>query len=91
MSRPVQSVKLDELVSGKLPHRITEAIGQMDLSVEEVIELQESKPDIHITFTDGVIRIEVRKQYSLKKLLAVVGSVVGATWATMEFVLPFIY
>lgn len=84
-----QFIKLDELASGILPTRIVESIEEMTLTTSEVVEWEQSKPGIHMNVTDGVFHIRINKQYSLKKLLAILGSVIGTIWALIQFALPY--
>lgn len=84
-----QLIKLDELASGNLPNRIVESIEQMTLTTSEVVEWEKSKPASHISITDGVIRVRIDKQFSVKKMLAILGSVIGTIWAVIQFALPY--
>lgn len=84
-----QFVKLDELASGRLPNRIVEDISRMTLTTSEVVEWEQSKPNSHISYTEGVIRIKIDKQFSLKRLLAILGSVIGTIWAVVQFAVPY--
>ena len=90
MSSKPQIVKLDDLVTGKLPERVVNAVTETYLTVNEVMEWEQSKPEFHMTFTEGYLRISVRKQYSLKKLFAILGSIVATLWAIVQFAIPYI-
>jgi hypothetical protein len=79
----------DELGNGKLPNRILEAVSEMEISVDEMLEWERTKPDFHASITDGSVRIEVRKRYSLRKLITVVTAVSGAAATIIKFVAPY--
>lgn len=89
MNGKKQFVTIDELTSGNLPHRILDAVSQMDMSVNEIVNWERSKPTFHITLSDGHLHINVRKQYSLKKILAISGSILGVVWAILQFAIPY--
>jgi len=88
MASKNQFVTVDELVSGRLPTRIVEAVNSMEMSVEEVADLERNKPSFKVTITDGEVWVQVNKRYSMKKLLTVIASVVGTVWAIIQFVVP---
>ncbi len=73
MSNECQSVNLDMLASGKLPDRIVEAISEMELTIEEVTELEASKPKVRAVVEDDHVVVETRVRVSIKKVLAVLG------------------
>lgn len=87
--RKKEVVKLDELASGKLPQRIVNDISRMTLTASEVVEWEQSKPGSYISYTEGVIRVKIDKQFSLKKLLTILTSVIGAIWALVQFAMPY--
>lgn len=89
MDSKTQFVKLDELASGRLPNRIVETIEEMTLTTSEVVEWEQSKPDFHMSIKDGVFHVRIDKQYSLKKLFAILGSVIGTIWAVIQFAIPY--
>ncbi len=89
MTSKKQFVKLDELASGRLPNRIVQDISRMTLTTSEVVAWEQSKPDSHFSYTDGVIRIKIDKQFSFKKLLTILGSVIGTIWVVVQFAVPY--
>lgn len=89
MNTKTKFIRLDELASGRLPKRIVDSIEQMTLTTGEVVEWEQSKPTSHISVTDGVIRIRIDKQFSVKKMLAILGSVIGTIWGVIQFALPY--
>jgi len=89
LSSKKQFVKLDELASGKLPNRIVDDISRMTLTAIEVVEWEQSKPTSHISYTEGEIRVKIDQRFSLKKLLAILGSVIGTIWAVLQFAIPY--
>jgi hypothetical protein len=86
-----QTINLDVLVSGKLPDRVIDAIAEMELTIEEVVELEASRPKVRVTVEDGDINVDTHVCVSIKKALAVLGAVLGGAgglWATAQAVLP---
>lgn len=84
-----QFIKLDELASGKLPHRIVDEISRMTLTTSEVVEWQQSKPGNYISYSEGLVRIRLDQQFSIRKMLTVLGSIMGTVWAMIQFVAPY--
>ena len=89
MDSKKQFVTIDELGTGKLPDRILEAVNEMEISVDEMLEWERTKPDFHASITDGSVSIEVRKRYSLKKLITVITAVTGVAATIIKFVAPY--
>lgn len=89
MNNPKRFIKLDELAGGNLPNRIVESIEEMTLTTCEVVEWDQSKPSFHMSIKDGVFHVRINKQYSLKKLFAILGSVIGTIWAVIQFAIPY--
>ena len=88
-----QRVSLEEVASGRLPERILKQIEKMDLTVEEVVEWEKSKPNFRFILTDKQLDFMVRKRirWSSKwaKIVSFVGPLVGiATWIFFQYVLP---
>jgi hypothetical protein len=81
-------ISLDQLAAGKLPKRVLDAIAGMELTIEEVIEWSEERPAIRITITDKEVRVEASNRFNLKKLLAVITTLIGAIWTIIQFVAP---
>jgi hypothetical protein len=80
------TVVLDELASGRLPNRIIAAINEMELTIEEVIEWETSKPEVRLTVTNKDLFVEMRVRIPIKKALAIFGGM-GGLWATIQSVL----
>ncbi len=90
MSQKTQSVHIDRLGSGTLPNRIVESIAEMDLSVEEVMKWDQSKPSRQIILRDGRAWVEYRASFSVVKSITIVSTAIGTIWAIIQFVVPLL-
>ncbi len=84
-------VSLDDLAAGKLPDRITKAINEMELTVEEVIEWESSKPKVRLVATVNSVEIGIRVRIPMKKLAAIFASLGGASglfWIVSHIIHP---
>jgi len=83
-------ISLDELSTGRLPPRINKAISDMEITIGELEHWSAEKQTIRILLTDKNFYIEVRKRYSITKVVASVSGLVGIMWVVVEFALPHI-
>jgi hypothetical protein len=77
---------IEELAAGQLPIKLLDAINEMELSVEEVVQWERSKPAIRVTFSERAVYIETRLKIPLKRA-AVVGSISGLILAVTTTIL----
>jgi len=84
-------ISLDELSTGKLPPRIIKAISKMEITIGELEEWSAEKQTIRILLTDKHFCVEVRKRYSITKMVAAMSGLVGIVWVLTEFALPYIF
>ena len=85
-----EKINLDELASGRLPERIITAIGEMELTIEELMEWQESKSTLRFTTAGEELIIEIRAHIPMKKALAILGGVGCFLWAAINFILRYL-
>ena len=87
----MNSVNLDELAAGRLPQHIIDALKEMELTVEEVVQWQDSKPNVRVfTTSDGKLLIETRVQIPLKKTVTIISIVAPILWGIASFTLQHI-
>lgn len=85
-----RQISLDQLAAGKLPKRVLDAIGNIEVTLEEVAAWDQERPTLRLTITDREFRIEGRKRIGLKRAVAVISGVVGAVWALLQYGLPML-
>lgn len=77
MTKKDPPVDLDTLVVGRLPTHVRDAIGEIEIKVKELGAWEASKPRIRLLLQDGYVVVDVHTRYSLKRLLRVLGAIVG--------------
>lgn len=78
-------VHLDQIAADKLPERITAAISEMELTVAEMLQYEESKPTLSFAVRDSEVIIEIRARVPIKKMLAILGSASAFLWLATNF------
>jgi hypothetical protein len=84
MGKVAQPTGLDDLVAGRLPERVIEAVNQVQLSIAEVSDWESSRPVFRLRITERILKLDVRLTVSLKKALALLGGFVGLVWVSMN-------
>ncbi len=90
MKKAQNQVKLEDLAKGVLPKHLTDSIGQMKITVEELSLWNKTKPPIYIAFKQGYFIVDLRIRWSINKLIAISGSAVGLVWAILKFSLDYL-
>ena len=73
-----RKVGLDELASGRLPQRILDEISEMQLTVDEVIEWESSRPKVWLVVSGDELVVRTANRIPIKKLLKILGGASGA-------------
>ena len=74
---PSNKIELEKLIHGKLPTRIIQAIEEMELTVEEVLEWETGKPKIRVVATESDLQIALRLRIPIKEMLGTLGLMVA--------------
>jgi hypothetical protein len=82
-------VCVEDLAAGELPERLLSAIGSMELTVEELVEWDRGKPPLRLIATREHLVLEVTMRIPIKKVLALVGAVLGAALAGSKLLVQF--
>jgi len=81
---------LEQIVAGKLPQRVIDAIAAMDLTMGELVQWEASKPAMRFTVRDGRLIIEMHARIPVRKFLAMLGGLGVFVWALSSFMLPYL-
>lgn len=82
-----EQVSLETLAVGTLPPRINQTIDELELTVEELVEWEQSKSPVRVTATKDEVRITVQIRVPTKKLVALISSL----GSLLVFVVNFVY
>lgn len=81
MRKKTPGYGLDEVLVGKVPERLLDSVKEMNLTVGEMIEWDESKPRFRLVATEHGSYVVIRIAIPTKKTLGIVGGLVGFAWA----------
>jgi hypothetical protein len=90
MHKGNKKVSIDDLAHGNLPKHIIRSIGNLKMTVEDVYEWDKSHPPVYVAFKKGTLFFDLRIRWSIKKLLAIAGSLIGLIWAIMNFAFEYL-
>ena len=90
VGKPKDSIKVGLLARGELPPHVTHEINKVELTVEELLHWEDTKPDVWAQLTDDGLEFEVRGRIPLKKRHAIIGGVVGLMVAGATTLAPYI-
>lgn len=90
VGKPSTSIHIDALARGKLPAHVNQAINEIELSVEELIHWEETKPNVWVQLTDDGLEFTVRGCIPLKKRHALISGVIGLMVAAGTTLAPYI-
>jgi hypothetical protein len=87
--RHTNTVSLDDLVAGTLPQSVLAAIAEVQLTVEEVADWERGKPVWRLSATSDELVVEVKLRLPIKRVLAVLGALVGGAVAAAKLVVRY--
>lgn len=92
--RDEQRISLDEVAAGKLPKRVLDQIEKVELTVEELVEWEKSKPPFKLVLTDRQLDFMVRKRVRWNsksaKIVTIIAAIVGSIWTYLGYLHPLI-
>ncbi len=80
-----KSESIDQLASGKLPKHVLDAINNLTLTVDEVVQWDSSKPVVDVGLSDRKMRIRINLSVPLGKFIASTTATVGVLWTLVVF------
>ncbi len=86
----MQKVNLDDLAAGTLPKRVVSAIGEVELTIEEIAQWEASKARVRVVLQGNELRLYTRACLPLKKAVATLGGLTGLLWATAVVAAPYL-
>jgi len=90
MKKAPNQVRLEDLAKGVLPKHLTDSIGQLKITVEELSIWNKTQSPMYIAFKQGYFIVDLRLRWSTKKLVAIIGGVLGLIWAIMRLSLDYL-
>ena len=88
--RHIQQVCLDNLAAGKLPEQVIASIDKVELTVADMEQWETSKPTIRLLVTEDKLVFEVRVRVSLRKALAILGSLIAILWTSANIAIKYL-
>jgi len=88
-TQPSTNISLEELSEGYLPPHVIEAIDQIELTLADLREWENSKPSVSTKFKEGSLSIHINIKVPMGKLLlllSLTGSG-GALWAIVKWLI----
>ena len=89
MKKAQKQIKLDDLANGKLPKHITDSIGKLKVTVEELSLWNNTHPPFYIAFKQGYFIVDLRLRWSIKKLITIFSSFIGLFGAVAKLYLDY--
>jgi len=71
---------MDRLASGKVPDRLIDEMRRKKVSVDELVQWEESKPPISVSFTDHHIFVGANLCLDTRKFFGILGGFVTVLW-----------
>ena len=75
---------LNEVLKGRLPDHIIEAISKLTITIEELDNWKRSQVP-RIAISKGKLLVDIQLNVSLKKVFAIASSAFGCIWVVIKF------
>lgn len=85
MSSKHNHFDVTEVTDGKLPPRVLELIDKIEVSIEEVREMERSKAPIYIRIMGEYVKYRFEGQFSLRKGLVILGSSISTVAILVKY------